>query len=71
MVELKQMEVDSLEKQIVLLREVSADAQHTQSTVKSLQDQIAKLQTQLAVSCTFSNTNPVLPYHCKWHETVY
>ena len=56
MLELKSLEVQSLEKQITLMRDVSNPSQSkdafrsTEATIKSLQDQISKLQTQLAVS---------------------
>jgi len=59
MYELKQQEIQSLEKQISLLKDLSATPQSrdsmrdSQQTVQSLQQQIAKLQSQLAVSQPF------------------
>lgn len=57
LLELKQLEVQSLEKQISLLRDVSLNAPQrrdsftsAQKAIKSLQDEVSKLQNQLAVS---------------------
>lgn len=56
MLELKQLEIQSLEKQITLLRDVSTVPHRSDSfkdnqlTIKSLQEEITKLQSQLAVS---------------------
>ena len=58
MLELKQLEIQSLEKQIAILQDVSSTTplqrrdsiQDTQLTIKSLQEEINRLQGQLAVS---------------------